>query len=626
MADKGFISGSMKFDVSDDEAALEQSEGPVLPMRLVVVTRLTPGADESLGATPPTAPIRLDPAEPEALFAKLRPRLSIEVPSVLDGGRMTRLEIAPTSLKSFRPDGLVTEVSLMRSLLDGKLVLDRLRAAEITDDQAFAQLDRLWKGSALAAEVLGRAPSAASSTAPAPAAPRVAAPTASEGGGLDSLLSMVEVPGGSGGDAPSAADSPAGDGREDRIARIIAEVASGGRKAGRGKSGIPRVEEAIGMQLGAILQHPAMRQLEQSYRALRFLLERAGKTPGLIVEAVAIGDDGPVAAFERVVRRADPPVTLALVDVDVDGSARSFADLEALAALAEANTCPVIVNGTSKLLGVGDLARVDKLDSKTNLFTAPHRAPWRATANKPSLRWVAIAMNPMLARLPYDKQSSRVREAVVVEQPNDHEAIVWIPPAYAVGATAIASFRDTSWPARITGPRHGVIENLPVQHLDDDGVEIAIPTQAFVSTESQRELSRVGVLMLASAANSDAAYIHAAPTAYVQPDKKTYDVSTAGPEDRPPPLSLVDQLFVGRLVQFARAICGKIPPDSDPKELEQVLQAATWSMFDKAPPSGPELAVGVRRSDEGLVASFSVRPRRFLGVSLDEFGFEMPVG
>jgi type VI secretion system protein ImpC len=56
------------------------------------------------------------------------------------------------------------------------------------------------------------------------------------------------------------------------------------------------------------------------------------------------------------------------------------------------------------------------------------------------------------------------------------------------------------------------------------------------------------------------------------------------------------------------------------------LHAATWSLFDKAPPSGPELEVGVRQADGGLVASFSVRPRRFLGVSLDEFGFEMPVG
>lgn len=626
MADKGFIAGTMKFDVSDDDAALEQDEGPVLPLRLVVVSRLTPGADESLGATPPTTPLRLDPSEPEGLFAKLRPRLSIEVPSVLEGGRMIRLELAPTSLKSFRPDGLLAEVPLLRSLLDGKLVLDRLRAAELSDEQAFAQLDRLWKGAPLASEVLGRAPASASASAPAPARAAAPAVASGEGGGLDSLLSMVEVPGGSSTEASSAAEAPAGDGREDRIARIIAEVASGGRKAGRGKSGIPRVEEAIGMQLGAILQHPAVRQLEQSYRSLRFLLERAGKTPGVILEAVAIGEDGAVAAFERTVKRADPPVTLAIVDVDVDGSSRSFAELEQLAELAEAHTCPVIVNGTSKLLGVGDLSRVDRLDSKQNLFTAPHRAPWRSTANKPMLRWVAIAMNPMLARLPYDKQSSRVREAVVVEQPSDHEAIVWIPPAYAVGATALASFKETGWPGRITGARHGVIENLPVQHLDDDGAEIAIPTQAFVSTESQRELARIGVLMLASAANSDAAYIHAAPTAYVQPDKKTYDGSTAGPEDRPPPLSLVDQLFVGRLVQFARAICGKIPPDSDPKELQQVLHAATWSLFDKAPPSGPELEVGVRQADGGLVASFSVRPRRFLGVSLDEFGFEMPVG
>ncbi|NUP10772.1 MAG: hypothetical protein HOW73_32410 [Polyangiaceae bacterium] len=625
MAEKGFMMGSMKFSKGDEDAPPEVPEGPLLPLRILVVTSVVPTDESNAGAAAPEHPVRVDLSDPNFVFSKIRPRLKIEVPSVLDKGRPIKLDLAPTSLKSFRPDGLLQEVPLLRSLLDGKLVLDRLRAGEISEDQAQAQLDRLWGGSALASQVLGRTPRGQEAEAPRPAA---AAPKpASTGGGgssLDSLLDMVDIPGGSS-EPQASTSSYEGD---DRIAKIIAEVALGSRaRGGRGKTGIPMVEEAIAVQLGAVLQHPEVRRLERAYRSIQFLADRAQRIPGVLLDVLAIPADGAASAFKRTLDRPqDVPFSLAIVDVEVDGSARSFAELEAIADVAEEACCPALVNGTEKLLGVGDLARVDKIDNKAALFTAPHRAPWRSTAHKPKLRWVSIAMNGVLLRTPYDKQSSRIREAIIVESPNDHEAFVWMAPAYAVAAVTIVSFKDTGWPARITGVRHGQVENLLVREIEDDGMPIAIPTQAFISTETQRELGRLGVLALASAPNSDAAYIHTAPTAYVQTDKKTYDSPSAAQEDRPPALSLVDQLFVGRLVQFTRSLCQKLPREVDPNEAQEILQAATWALFENAPPAGPQLGVRVRREADGPVATFQIVPRRFLGVSLEEFNFEMPIG
>ncbi|MFO0555780.1 MAG: type VI secretion system contractile sheath large subunit [Polyangiaceae bacterium] len=632
MAEKGFMGGSMKFAVGEGDNPPEQVEGPLLPLRVLIVTALTPTADANAGSATPSNPIRLDLSEPTQLFNKVRPRIAIDVPSVLDGGKPTRLELAPTSLKSFRPDGMVQEIPLLRSLIDGKLILDRLRNGEINDDVAFSLLDRLWKGSNLAAEVLGRAPrTAPAEDRPAPRAAAAPAPAATPspggGGGLDALLDMVDVPGG--GPAAAAAPAPASPfAGDERIQKIISEVALGGRaRGGRGKTGIPMIEEAIGAQLGSILQHPEVRRLERSYRAVNFLLERSQRIDGVQIDVLGIPDEGAAAVLGRVLKQPqEVPFSFAVVDVETDGSARSLAEIETLAALAEEGVCPVIINGTEKLLGVGDLSRVDKIDNKQNLFTAAHRAPWRSTANKPSLRWLAIAMNGVLLRGPYDKQSSRVREAVIKEMPADHESFVWMAPAFAVASVCITSFKETWWPGRITGARHGQVQNLLVREIDDDGMQVAIPTQAFISTESQRELGRIGVLALASAPNSDAVYIHTAPTAYVQPDKKTYDSASTEPENRPPALSLVDQLFVARLVQFARSLTSKLPREVDPHEAQEILGAATWALFEKAPPSGPSVKVTVRRDADGPVASFSVEPRRFLGVSLDQFDFEMPIG
>ena len=120
--------GSMKFAKGDEEGPAEVQEGPLLPLRILVVASVVPNDEHNAGAAAPDSPVRVDLADPGQLFAKLRPRLRIEVPSVLDGGRLTKIDLAPTGIKSFRPDGLVQEVPLLRSLLEGKLILDRLRA------------------------------------------------------------------------------------------------------------------------------------------------------------------------------------------------------------------------------------------------------------------------------------------------------------------------------------------------------------------------------------------------------------------------------------------------------------------------------------------------------------------
>ena len=73
---------------------------------------------------------------------------------LLDGG-VTRISFAPTAMKSFRPDGLCAEIPLLRSLLDGRKILERMRDGSLDVDGARVELDRLWNGSNLVDKVLG---------------------------------------------------------------------------------------------------------------------------------------------------------------------------------------------------------------------------------------------------------------------------------------------------------------------------------------------------------------------------------------------------------------------------------------------------------------------------------------
>ncbi len=620
---KGMMGGSMKFGVGDELTAEEKERGPLLPLRLLVVTDLVPRAPYNAGASAPEGVIRVDPSRFDDLFARLRPRIAVEVPSVLDEGRPARVDFSPTSLKSFRPDGLLAEVPLLRSLLDGRMVLERLRDAQLSPDQAQHELNRLWNASPFVREILGLLP-LGPKAAPAPAAP---APASSS---IDSILDMVDL-----GGAPEAPAAPVPAATQSKFSEIITSVARSARPGGgvRPNEAIARVEKVIGAQIGAILQHPEVRRLEQAWRGLRFLTDRAAGHTGVRVEIIDARPDELADALTRAAREnpgTEPPISCAIVDLTVDGSALAFSRLEAVANAAEAYTLPVIVNGSPKLLGVGDLAEVEKLDNKAALFAAPERAPWRAAAAKPALRWVSIALNGVLSRGPYDKSTSRVREAAIKELPDDEGAWVYLSPSYAVGVLVLTSFRDTGWPCRILGARAGgIVDNLPVHHLkgEIEGEEgIAIPTEVFLSTDTQRDLSKSGVLALASAPNSDAVYVHSAPTAYVTPPKRTYDSATTEPEVRPDRVSLGDQLFVARLVQFLRTLCSRLPPSTAPAEAQSLVEGALWALFENAAPGSIELATKGEAHADGTVVSVLVRPRRFLGVQMDELSLEMPLG
>ncbi|WP_437274548.1 type VI secretion system contractile sheath large subunit [Sorangium sp. So ce375] len=639
---KGVLGDEFRFHVGEDGGAAER--GPLLPLRVLVVADLTPRDPHNAGASPPAGAIRVDASRFDNLFTMLRPRLAIEVPSVLAAGRAVRVDLAPAGLKSFRPDALCAEVPLLRSLLDGRRVLDRLRDGSATLDQTRAELDRLWGGSPLVRDILGLLPEprgASPGRSAAPAASPPAAPAPTPGSDVDALLSMVDLGGGEGAGAAAPPAAPGGleqpPAEVGRFSELIATVAASARpRAGqpaRPAEAIAQIERAIGAQLGAILQHPEVRRLEEAWRGLSLLVDRAKAAEGVRFDVVSARPDEAAGALARALAQTastEPPASVAIVDVAIDGSAASLARLEEIARVAEAHALPAVVNGDARLLGVDDLGGVERLDNKAALFRAPHRAPWRSAAARHGARWVAIAMNRVLGRLPYDKSTSRIREAAIVEQPADEGGRVWISPAYVVGALIAGSFRETAWPCRITGAKGGgALGDLPVHEVKgayegDEGV--AIPTEAFVSTDTQRELSKSGVLLLASAPNSDAVYVLAAPTAYVPPEKLTYDSPTAEPEERLERVSLVDQLFVARVVQFLRALCSKLPPDSDPAEVQPVVEGALWALFENAPPASIELAVKAGRGEGGAQIAVTVRPRRFLGVGLDEVSLELPLG
>ncbi|MEM6791612.1 MAG: type VI secretion system contractile sheath large subunit [Myxococcota bacterium] len=620
---------------------LDGEEDTLLPLRPVVVADLTPRGSYNAGANPPVEPVPLEHGGLDGLFARLAPRLAIEVDSVLDDGRPARIDFSPTSLKSFRPDALSRELPLLRALLDGKRVLDRLREGTADVTRAREELTRLWRGSALVTQVLGGV---------VPTAPGAAAGGPGGGGGgdapaasvatdadVDRILDLVATH-----DdddltaaapppvAPAAAAPRAPAGRFDAFLAAVAGRSSRGQA--NPDEAIRTLEQAIGAQLGAIVQHPEFRRLEAAWRGLDFLLRRTPKT-GVRLEVVSCRPEEAPAALERAIEHRFglvPPVSFAIVDVAIGGDAASLGRLRALAEVGAGHAVPIITSASAALLGRDDLTDVDRLDHKGGLFEAPAAALWRKEAHRPEARWVSLALNPVLSRLAYDRRSSRIREAQVAEHPADEaSAAVWMAPAWPLASLVVQSFGETGWPCRITGVRDGgVVADLPVREIGTGAERIAIPTRVFFSTDTQRALSRLGLIALASQPNRDDVYVLAAPTAYVRPPKKAYDSASTEPEVRAPDAPLPDQLFVARLAQYLGALGQRIGSHERKADIEAFLTAALWELFRDAAPGRLELDVAVSDdADDGRPrVAVTVRPGRFLGVATEEITLGVPLG
>ena len=133
------------------------------------------------------------------------------------------------------------------------------------------------------------------------------------------------------------------------------------------------------------------------------------------------------------------------------------------------------------------------------------------------------------------------------------------------------------------------------------------------SDDAVREVARAGLTMLTCAPNTDAAVLARAPVLH-----------RAGGGQGAPSGTLADQLFVGRFARAVQQIASAIPVGTEPRAAEEVARIALAGMFDRAAPSGPEIAAKVDATRSALTVT--VRPRRFAGISLEELTLGAALG
>jgi type VI secretion system protein ImpC len=612
--------GIKSFNVKLGKGSDPEGDGPEIErgsFRIVVLSELTARPAFSTAAPPSADPITIDKLSFDQAMATLAPTLAIEVDDPIVGGAPMRIDLRFSELKAFKPDLLVDQVPPLRALVEARKIVQGLKERRIDATAARTQLVRILPRPAWADSLTSEVGIAV--------APRTPATSGGDGapkggGALDSLLDKVEIGAPPAESAPEPAPEAPATG--DRFANIVAAVA----KSVRGPEGerprvvvgtaLERVERAFARLLSDILQHPEVRRLEEAWRGVRLLVDRCDFRAGVEVSVVSVDAEGVAEALERLARRLGPestkaPIDLLIVDQQVGTSQAELKRLEAWASIGAVMRAPIVTNGVPAMLGVDSLEALATVQKRLTQSDDPRALAVRAAAAQEDTRWITLALNGVLVRAAYTAQTARLREVPFSESAHGN---VFARPAFAIAALAAIAWVRTTWPCLMVGPRNGMLDNLSVHEVTEDGNTFAIPLETFVSLDTQGSVARAGLAMFSCSPNHDGAILSRAPMLYRGP------AVAAG--DAPALLNLGDQLFCARFSHAVEQLAGSIPRGTDPKAIGEVAQITFAELFAKAPQPHPQVDVAV--GTDGL--DVTVRPRGFMGVQIEEITLSAQLG
>lgn len=527
-------------------------------------------------------------------FVAFAPTLRLDVPDLLGGGKQPlEVEARLKARADLRPDRLAAAIPALApvvELLDdidglaaGKLDPGRVEARRASREGikglggALAALDRALRQGAGG----GGAPAGKLGGGALDSVFKAGAAAASGDAVVDSIFSMIDT----GEGAPPAKSAPAAPARE------------GG---GSGKAALDQAREAaldlLERQLGEVLRHPQVRQLEGAWRGLELLLARCPREGGVEVEAYDCDPDAPEEALVNgVVRRhtgpqAPPPPSLVVMDASFSRTAADLARLELIAEAAEALQAPVVVGLGEAFLGT-PLPALAGLDHPGGALERGLEK-WQGLRGNPTFRWLVGATNRVLLRPPFRRGQRGARVGERVSGPQD---LLWGNPGWIVATAAAASAGRTGWPSDLTDPEG--VSDLPMDP-EAEAPELRGPLEAPLALEAVEALAEIGVLGLTGPRDRDVARITRAPTAH------------RAPQDEPRWLSgLPYQLVATRIAGALMRAKDRLVSARDPEQVrERVERFAAGLVGDTGPGAGA--AARLVQGDSGAEVEVEIRTGR----------------
>jgi type VI secretion system protein ImpC len=482
-------SGGMNFEftsggkrTSGQSSAQHDRPEPDTPFRMLVLGDFS--GHEHRGISPAWArPIAIDTDKFDAVINKLGVEVHLRVGDAQDN----KMVVPIKSLDDFHPDQIAQNLAIFQMLRRMKQML----ASPATFEAAAAQVRAL----------LG--------SGPAPAAAPIATPAASETASDADFQRLLGAP---------ASNLPDGGKKKVDVSSIMADAVRGHvvPDAPPEQAELRRIlDEAIAIQMRAILNQKDFQALESAWRSLHFLVSRIEFGDELQLYVLDISKSevladlrneqsalGKILVEQTIHTPGADPWALIIGNYTFSDSQEDVELLARMATVASEAGAPFLAGASPQLFGCSSLAETpDSAD-----WQAKSSEMWDQLRKMTQAEYLGLAFPRLMLRLPYGLDTEPTDIGGFEEfTPNfAHEQYVWGNPAFGCAYALADAFRENGWDMQAGGFLE--LSDLPIHNYQRGGEKQTKPAaEAFLTDKAGSKIQDRGVIPLLSIKGRDAA-------------------------------------------------------------------------------------------------------------------------
>ncbi len=370
---------------------------------------------------------------------------------------------------------------------------------------------------------------------------------------------------------------------------------------------IGEIDGKLSDQISEIMHHDKFRELESSWRGLKFLVDNTNFRANIGIDILNISKEDLRADLEDAPELLQSGLFSHMYKSEYDMAGgqpfgavvgnyyfnQSNADVAMLKNLSQVSAgchAPFISSVSSQMFGLDSATNLHKIKDMEDHFGQVEYTKWRALRESEDARYLGLCFPRFLLRSPYDPENNPMKDFNFQERVHgsDHEKFLWGNAALALTSRMTQSFARNGWCVNIRGPQSGgMVEDLPLFLYEDEGEKkTKIPTEVMVSDRVELELAEAGFAPLTFYKNSDHACFFSA-----QSTQKPKKYSTAEATANAKLSANLPYLFLAsRLSHYLKVIQREnIGAAKEKEDLQKELDTWIQKLVTKMPGAGARL-------------------------------------
>lgn len=287
---------------------------------------------------------------------------------------------------------------------------------------------------------------------------------------------------------------------------------------------IAAIDALIGEQLDEILHHPRLRRFEGRWRGAAWLaggIDPTGRVklkilniswPELCRDLERAAEFDQSLLFQKIYEGefgmpGGEPYGLLVIDHEVrhrpapGATTDDVSALGQLAGVAAAAFVPTVLAASPALLQVENFTDLAMSTGLADPFRGAEFARWRALSSREDMRFIAVTLPRLLARLPWEDDPARADGFRYVEYAPDADSRVWMNAGFGFASVVARAFDNYGWPADIRGSETdyvggGLVTDLPIEpfRTDPDHVWVRPPVDLVFTDRIEAALVEAGLM------------------------------------------------------------------------------------------------------------------------------------